>query len=104
MKVFTTEKPAGVVIKSSLGVVYGNTIRSRHVGKDVLAVFRILIGGEIHEYTKLMAEAREQSIDRMKEKASKLGANGIVGLRFASSVVASGAAELLAYGTAVILE
>ncbi len=99
----TTDAIDGKPIIRSLGLVRGNTIRARHLGRDLLAVLRMLIGGEIGEYTKLMAEAREQAIDRMIEEAEALGANAIVGLRFTPSTVSAGAAELLAYGTAVII-
>ena len=87
-----------------LGLVRGNTIRARHVGKDIMAGLRNLVGGEIHEYAKLLAESREQALDRMEEEARSLGANAIVGVNFATSVVMGGAAELLAYGTAVVVE
>ncbi len=91
-------------IKQHLGLVRGNTIRARHIGKDILAVLRNIVGGEIHEYTKLMAESREQALDRMLDEARELGANAVIGVRFSTSVIAGGAAELLAYGTAVIIE
>jgi uncharacterized protein YbjQ (UPF0145 family) len=87
-----------------LGLVRGNTIRARHMGKDIMAGFRNVVGGEISEYTKLMGEAREQAIDRMVEEAEEFGANAIVMSRFSTSQVMSGAAELLAYGTAVVVE
>jgi uncharacterized protein YbjQ (UPF0145 family) len=91
-------------ITVTLGLVRGNTIRARHVGKDILAAFRNLVGGEIGEYTKMLAEAREQALDRMVARAEALGADGIVGVRFTTSGIMQGAAELLAYGTAVKLE
>ncbi len=94
----------GRQIASTLGLVRGNTIRARHVGKDILALFRNLVGGEIHEYAKLMGESREQALDRMIAEADELGANGIVSVRFTTSVIMNGAAEFLAYGTAVIVE
>ncbi|HET6474405.1 MAG TPA: YbjQ family protein [Pseudomonadales bacterium] len=90
-------------IVKTLGLVRGNTIRSRHVGKDILAGLRSLIGGEITEYTKMLAEAREQSLDRMTAEAKRLGADAIVAVRFVTAPVMQGAAELLAYGTAVKL-
>ena len=90
-------------IVKTLGLVKGNTIRARHVGKDILAMLRMLVGGEITEYTKMLAESREQALDRMIEDAKRLGANAIVGMRFATSPVMQGSAELLAYGTAVKL-
>ena len=104
MLVVTTETIGGKRIVESLGLVRGNTVRARNVGKDITAGFRALVGGEIAEYVKLMAEAREQSVDRMIDAAEELGANAIVGTRFTTSMVMSGAAELLATGTAVIVE
>jgi len=100
----TCEQVTGSEIKQQLGLVRGNTIRARHLGKDILAVLRNIVGGEIHEYTKLMAESREQALDRMLDDARGLGANAVVGVRFTTSVIAGGAAELLAYGTAVVIE
>lgn len=91
-------------IVQSLGLVRGSTIRARHLGRDILAVLRNIAGGEIHEYTKMLGEAREQAIDRMIEEAESLGANAIVAVRFQTSMVMSGAAEMLCYGTAVVLE
>ena len=88
-------------IVETLGLVRGNTIRARHVGKDILAGLRTLIGGEITEYTKMLAESREQALDRMIANAERIGANGIVCVRFTTSAVMAGSAELLAYGTAV---
>lgn len=86
-----------------LGLVRGNTIRARHVGRDIMAGLRTIVGGEVHEYTKLMAESREQALDRMIREAESLGANAIVSLRFSTSMLTRGAAELLAYGTAVVV-
>ena len=97
------DPPPGYEVERTIGLVRGNTIRARHVGKDIVAVFRTLVGGEITEYTKLMAEAREQSLDRMRAEARARGANGILGVRFTTSMVMGGAAEILAYGTAVVL-
>ena len=88
-------------IVETLGLVKGNTIRARHVGKDILAGLRTIVGGEITEYTKMLAESREQALDRMIANAEKMGANGIVCVRFTTSAVMAGSAELLAYGTAV---
>ncbi|HSG81745.1 MAG TPA: YbjQ family protein [Gemmatimonadota bacterium] len=104
MIVSTSEVIAGHRIVRTLGLVRGNTIRARHVGKDIKAGFRNIVGGEISEYTKLLGEAREQAIDRMVDEAEGLGANAIVTVRFTTSVVMSGAAELLAYGSAVVVE
>ena len=104
MIVTTTCEISGKRIVRTLGIVRGNTIRARHVGRDILAGLRNIVGGEISEYTKLMAEAREQSLDRMVEEAASLGANAVVEVRFSTSEVMAGAAELLAYGTAVVVE
>ena len=103
MLVVTTETVAGHRITESLGLVRGNTIRARHVGKDIMAGLRTLVGGEIHEFTKLVAESREQALDRMIAEAESLGADAVVGARFTTSVIMGGAAELLAVGTAVKL-
>ncbi|MDH3403286.1 MAG: YbjQ family protein [Acidobacteriota bacterium] len=100
----TTPTIEGKRIVRVLGLVRGNTIRARHLGRDIMAVFRNVVGGEVSEYTKLFAEAREQSLDRMVEEAAELGANAIVEVRFTTSEVMSAAAELLAYGTAVVVE
>ena len=94
----------GKKIVKTLGLVKGNTIRARHIGKDVLAVFRNIVGGEIHEYTKLMAESREQAIDRMIESAEKMGANAIISISSTTSMISQGAAELMVLGTAVQIE
>jgi uncharacterized protein YbjQ (UPF0145 family) len=99
----TTESIPGREVAEVLGVVRGNTIRARHVGKDILAFFRSVVGGEIGEYTKLMGESREQAIDRMAERASELGADAVIGMRITTSMVMSNASEILVYGTAVRL-
>lgn len=104
MIVVTTEAIAGMKIVRTLGIVRGNTIRARHIGKDIKAIFRHIIGGEITDYTKLMGESREQALDRMVMEAEKLGANAVVAVRFATSMLMGGAAEILTYGTAVIVE
>ncbi len=104
MLLATTDTIPGQTITKCLGLVRGNTIRGRHVGKDILAALRNIVGGEITEYTKLLGESREQALDRMIEEAKKLGANAIVGVRFSTSEVATHAAEILAYGTAVVVE
>ncbi|NLH74579.1 MAG: YbjQ family protein [Verrucomicrobia bacterium] len=104
MIVTTTETIAGKKIVRTLGMAKGNTIRARHVGRDIMALLRNIVGGEITDYTKLLAESREQALDRMKADATRMGANAIVGVRFATSVLMGGAAELLAYGTAVVVE
>jgi uncharacterized protein YbjQ (UPF0145 family) len=100
----TQDEFADYVIVETLGMVKGNTIRARHVGKDILAGLRTLVGGEITEYTKMLAESREQSIDRMLADAESKGADGIVCVRFTTSAVLQGSAELFAYGTAVKLK
>jgi uncharacterized protein YbjQ (UPF0145 family) len=100
----TSDTVPGMKIVKTLGMVRGNTIRARHIGKDILAVFKNIVGGEIEEYTKMLAESREQSIDRMLENAEALGADAVVTVRFTTSNVMQGASELLAYGTAVKLE
>jgi uncharacterized protein YbjQ (UPF0145 family) len=104
MIVVTTYKIPGKKIVRALGLVRGNTVRARHVGRDIVASMRHIIGGEIHEYTKLIAESREQALDRMLAEAHSLGANAIVGVQFTTSSIMLGSAELLAYGTAVIVE
>ena len=103
MIVTTSAQIEGKQIVRTLGLVRGNTIRARHVGKDIMAGLRNVVGGEIAEYTKLFAEAREQSLDRMVAEARSLGGNAIVEVRFSTSMVMSAAAELLVYGTAVVV-
>ena len=104
MIVCTTADIEGRRILENLGLVRGNTIRARFIGRDIMAVFRAVAGGEIREYTKMMAESREQAIDRMVEDARALGADAVVGVRFQTSMVMTGAAEILCYGTAVRTE
>jgi len=104
MIVVTTNAIEGKRIVRTLGLVRGNTIRARHIGKDIAAAFRNIVGGEVSEYTKLFGEAREQSLDRMVEEATSLGANAILEVRFTTSQVMNAAAELLVYGTAVVVE
>jgi len=100
----TTSNIAGKKIVKHLGLVTGNTVRARHFGKDIIASFRNIVGGEVHEYTKLLAEAREQALDRMSVQAQKLGANAVIELRFSTSEVMQNGAEILAFGTAVLVE
>lgn len=100
----TTGSVPGHTVVANHGLVRGNTIRARHLGRDVAAGLRSLVGGEISDYTKMMAEAREQALDRMLEEARSVGANGVVGVHFATSYVMQSAAEILVYGTAVTLE
>ena len=104
MIVSTVSDVPGFRILKNLGLVRGSSIRARHLGKDVLALARNIAGGEIPEYTKMLAEAREQAVDRMLEEAAALGADAVIGLRFQTSTVMSGAAEMLCYGTAVSLK
>jgi uncharacterized protein YbjQ (UPF0145 family) len=104
MIVVTTDQITGRNISETLGLVRGNTIRARHVGRDIMAGLRSIVGGEIHEYAKLMGEAREQALDRMVAEAKELGADAVVSVRFSTSVILNGAAEMLAYGTAVKLD
>jgi len=100
----TSEQIEGRKIVRTIGLVRGSTIRARHLGRDIMAGLRGVVGGEITEYTKMMAESREQAIQRMVEDAEKQGANAIVGLRFTTSMVMQNASEILAYGTAVVVE
>jgi uncharacterized protein YbjQ (UPF0145 family) len=95
---------AGRRTLKTLGLVKGNTIRARHVGKDILAGLKNLIGGEIEEYTKMLGEAREQAVDRMVADAQVLGANAITDVRFATSYIMGAASEIMAYGAAVLIE
>lgn len=100
----TCSQIPGKKIIKSYGIVHGNTIRARHLGMDIMAVLKNIVGGEIMEYTKLMAESREQAIDRMTAEAKRMGANAIVSIHFTTSMIMGGAAELLVYGTAVLTE
>ena len=100
----TTNDVCGYKCTEHVGFVRGTSIRSSHLGRDLLASMRGLVGGEISEMTKVMAEAREQALDRMVSEAKRMGANGIIGIRVTSAEVMSGAAEILCYGTAVKLE
>ncbi len=100
----TTENIPGKKIVKTIGLVKGNTIRARHLGRDILAGLRNVVGGEITDYTKAIAEAREQAVDRMIESAAEQGANAIVCLRFTTSSLMQGAAEILVFGTAVVAQ
>ena len=104
MILVTTDFVPGKTIKKNLGLVRGNTIRARHIGRDISAALRNIVGGEIRDYTKMMAESREQAIDRMIEEAESLGANAIINIRFSTSMIMQSASEILAYGTAVVVE
>jgi uncharacterized protein YbjQ (UPF0145 family) len=94
----------GYRITEVLGFVRGNTVRARHIGRDILALFRNIVGGEVHEYRKLMAESREQALDQMIDEARELDADAVISVRLTTSMIAQGMAELLAYGTAVRVE
>jgi uncharacterized protein YbjQ (UPF0145 family) len=104
MIITTTEQIEGKKVKRTLGMVKGSTIRARHLGRDIMAGFRGMVGGEITEYTKMMAEAREEALKRMTEEAEKQGANAIIAVRFSTSMVMQNASEVLAYGTGVVTE
>ncbi len=100
----TTDTIEGKKIVKNLGLAKGNTIRARHIGRDIMAILRHIVGGEITDYTKMMAESREQALDRMIEDAQKLGANAVVKVSFSTSMIMQNASEILAYGTAVVVE
>ena len=102
--VTTSPQIAGKKVVRTIGLVRGNTIRARHLGRDIMAGLRNLVGGEVTEYGKLLAESREQALDRMLAQADELGANAVIGLQFQTSVVMAGAAEMMAFGTAVVVE
>jgi uncharacterized protein YbjQ (UPF0145 family) len=104
MTVTPASSIAGYRIVKTLGLVRGNTIRARNIGKDILAVLKNVVGGEIEEYTKMMAEAREQATDRMVADAKSLGANAVTDVRFSTSYVMGSAAEIVCYGNAVVVE
>lgn len=104
MIIVNTPDVHGKRVTRTLGLVRGNTIRARAIGRDITAMLRNIVGGEVSEYTKLFAEAREQALDRMIEEAEELGADAVINVRFATSMVMAGAAELMVYGTAVKLE
>ncbi len=104
MTITTSSSIADKKVVKTIGLVKGNTIRARHLGRDILAILKLLVGGEIEDYTKMMAESREQAIDRMIEEAKLQGANAVIDVRFSTSYLMSSAAEILAYGTAVVVE
>jgi uncharacterized protein YbjQ (UPF0145 family) len=104
MIIATSDEIPGKRIVKTLGLVKGNTIRARNIGRDIMALLRHIVGGEVTDYTKMMAESREQALDRMMQEARDLGANAIVTMRFSTSYIMSGAAEIVAYGTAVVVE
>ena len=104
MIITTSDQIEGKTVINTLGLVKGSTIRARHVGKDIMAGLRGIVGGEISEYTKMMAQAREEAIQRMVEDAEKKGSNAVVSMRFTTSMIMQNAAEVLAYGTGVVVE
>ena len=104
MIIATSGRVEGRRIIRTLGLVRGNTVRARHLGRDIMAGLRGVVGGEVNEYTKLMAESREQALDRMIDEAQGLGANAIISVRFQTAMVMANTAELLVYGTAVVVE
>ena len=104
MAVSNTETIAGSTIVQSLGLVTGSTVRAKNIGKDIMAGLKNIVGGELGTYTQLLNEARNQALQRMMADAQARGANAVVNVRFATSAVAGGAAELFAYGTAVIVQ
>jgi uncharacterized protein YbjQ (UPF0145 family) len=104
MIIATAEKIEGKNITHTVGLVKGSTIRARHVGRDIMAGLRSIVGGEIIDYTKMMAESREQALQRLADDAEAQGANAIVGVRFTTSMVMQNASEILAYGTGVVVE
>jgi uncharacterized protein YbjQ (UPF0145 family) len=104
MIITTSEQVAGKTVAKTIGLVRGNTIQARHIGRDLRAGLKGIVGGEITDYTEMMSSAREEAIQRMTEDAKKQGANAIVSMRLATSMIMQNAAEVLAYGTAVVLE
>ncbi len=104
MIIVTTDNIPGKTIAKTLGMAKGNTIRARNIGRDISAFLKNIVGGEIRDYTKMMAESREQALDRMIEDARSMGANAIINVRFSTSMIMQSASEILAYGTAVVLE
>ncbi len=104
MLITTLEHVDGYKIKEVKGIVSAGTVLARHLGKDIVASLRNLIGGEIKEYTEVMAQAREKALERLQEKAKQIGANAVLGIRFTTSAIAQNAAEVMAYGTAVVIE
>ena len=104
MIIATSDEIGGRRTIKVLGLARGNSVRARHVGKDIMAALRNLVGGEVQEYAELLAQSREQAVRRMVERAEQMGANAIVGTRFITAGIMGGAAEILAYGTAVVVE
>ena len=104
MIVVNTETLPGYRIRDVKGLVQGNTVRSKNVGRDLMAAFKNIVGGELKGYTEMMVEARQQAMDRMVDQAEELGANAILSVRYTTAAITQGAAELLTYGTAVLVE
>jgi uncharacterized protein YbjQ (UPF0145 family) len=104
MIIVNTETIPGFKVAAVKGLVQGNTVRAKHAGRDIAASFKNLVGGELKGYTELLTESRRQAVERMTAQAQQLGANAVVNVRFTTSAVTAGAAELYAYGTAVVLE
>ena len=104
MIIVTSDSVETKQMKEVLGIVNASTVRARHVGRDIMAGLRTIVGGEVQEYTKLLAEAREIAVQRMVEKAEAMGANAVVGTRFMTSTIMGGASEIIVYGTAVVVE
>ncbi len=104
MIVATSDTIANKKVVKTLGLVRGNSVRARHIGRDILAALRNIVGGEIHEYARLIAESREQALDRMTAEAAELGGNAVIATRFTTSMIMGGASEILAIGTAVVVE
>jgi uncharacterized protein YbjQ (UPF0145 family) len=104
MILVNTDTVPGKKLVRTLGIVKGNTVRACHLGEDLVAFLKNLVGGELAEYTEVIAQSREQALDRMVEEARTLGANAVVGVRFSTSYVTQGAAEIMAYGTAVVVD
>ncbi len=104
MRLYTIENVPGIKVEKVLGLVKGEIVQSKHIGKDILASFKTIVGGEIKDYTQMISEARGIATSRMIYEAEKLGANAILGIRYSSSAVMEGAAEILVYGTAVVIK
>jgi len=103
MIISTSQDVSGKKVAKTIGVVTGSTIRAKHLGKDIIAGLRNIVGGEIKEYTEMLIDARKEAIQRMEKNAKSMGADAVIGMRFTTSMVTSNAAEILAYGTAVKL-
>ena len=104
MIVVNTEEIPGYQIVQAKGIVQGNTVRAKHIGRDIGAGLKNLVGGELKGYTELLTESRREAVERMLAQAQQLGANAVVNVRFSTSAVTAGAAELYAYGTAVVVQ